>query len=133
MPFEPAADVPSWMDGGPTLWQRVPAPTQAPATATLSAVTATAPAIDEQRFSRLEQAIESKLERMFAKLEEIDKTRKEANHIEIILFILGGLFLLLMLDMLVKQGTKATMFIAAAGGHFASAASLHAAPMALYK
>jgi hypothetical protein len=102
----------SWMDGTmPTLWQKVPgayvsAPAPAPAPYSVS----------KDEYDRLERRIDSKLDRMFAKLEELEGGKSESCHVEIILFVLGGLFLLLMLDMLVKQGTKATMMIAAAGG-----------------
>jgi hypothetical protein len=36
--------------------------------------------------------------------------------LEIILFVLGGIFLVFLLDLLVKQGSQAMMLIAAAGG-----------------
>ena len=37
-------------------------------------------------------------------------------HMEIILFVLGGIFLIFLIDLLVKQGTQASLFLAAAGG-----------------
>jgi hypothetical protein len=95
----------------PALWQKIPAaytappPPQAPVFGDL-----------DERFSEFENRIDSKLERMFAKLSELDKGRNETSHIEIILFIIGGLFILLMLDVLVKQGTRASLMLAAAGG-----------------
>ncbi len=93
----------------PALWQKVPAsytaPPQAPILSDL-----------DDRFSEFENRMDSKLERMFAKLSELDKARNETSHIEIILFIIGGLFILLMLDVLVKQGTRASLMLAAAGG-----------------
>ncbi len=103
----------SWMEGTmPTLWQKIPgaytvaAPAPAPSACDMSM----------QQYDMFERKIDSKLEKMFKKLEDLENGKSESSHIEIILFILGGLFLLLMLDMLVKQGTKATMMIAAAGG-----------------
>jgi hypothetical protein len=101
---------PSWMEGGPTLYQKIP-----------SAYTVAAPApavqgIDESRLYAVEERLNGRLDQMFSRLDEINKAKSESNHIEIILFILGGLFLLLMLDMLVKQGTKAAIMIASAGG-----------------
>jgi hypothetical protein len=95
--------VPSpWMDGAPTLWQTVPdnLRTQidaAPATADLD-------------------SLQRRLDSLFAKLDGIETARTENNHVEILLFVLGGLFLLLLLDVLVKQGTRAAFMIAAAGG-----------------
>jgi hypothetical protein len=108
----PASNISSWMEGTmPTLWQKVPgAYSMAPAPAPVSY------SVSKDEYDRLERKLDSKLDRMFAKLEELESGKSESCHIEIILFILGGLFLLLMLDMLVKQGTKATMLIAAAGG-----------------
>jgi Flp pilus assembly protein TadB len=61
-------------------------------------------------------AIQKKLDHMFDKLDTLETSRGESNHLEIILFVLGGIFLILLLDLLVKQGTQATMMIAAAGG-----------------
>jgi hypothetical protein len=99
-----------WMDGQPTLWKSSqPQPLKADA------------ALDA-RFAEFEARIDDRLTRMFARLEELDRNRSESNHMEIILFILGGFFLLLMLDMLVKQGMRATMMIAnvAGGGSMAA-------------
>ncbi len=107
---------PTWMDGEATLWQKIPAaympppPTPAPA-----AAAPIYPDLDD-RFHQFESKIESKLDQMFAKLNELDARKSESNHIEIILFIIGGLFVILMLDILVKQGTKASMMLAAVGG-----------------
>ena len=99
--------VPSpWLDGYSTLWSNVPnTAAQEPGLHTA----------EKKAESRIEE-LQKRLEGMFAKIDEIEVTRAESNHIEIILFILGGIFLLLLLDMLVKQGTQATMIIAAAGG-----------------
>ena len=108
----PAGAISSWMEGTmPTLWQKIPG--------AYSAAPAPAPAacdVAPHQYEMFERKIDSKLDRMFKKLEELEGGKSESSHVEIILFILGGLFLLLMLDMLVKQGTKATMMIAAAGG-----------------
>jgi hypothetical protein len=111
--------VSSWMQG---LYQRVPSeyipsptsyspPTMAPMP-TMSSMAPMAPSISDERLLRLE----SRLDKLFDKLEAVEKSRSESNHIEIILFILGGLFLILMLDLLVKQGTRACMMVARAGG-----------------
>ena len=58
--------------------------------------------------------MQTRIDSLFARLEDTDRVRSESNHTEVILFILGGLFLLLILDLLVKQGTHASMWIAAA-------------------
>jgi len=102
-----------WMDGAPTLWQKVPARRGAPAPAPVPAT------VEPDRLDAFQQDINRKLEAMFSKLEAMDRGRSESAHIEIILFVLGGIFLLLLVDMLVKQGTQATMMLAAtAGGGF---------------
>lgn len=92
-----------WLDGAATLWQSVPT-TQKPQSVQQSSAT------------RLDE-MQQRLERMFAKMEELETTRSESNHIEIILFVLGGIFILLIVDLLVKQGTQASFMLAAAGGH----------------
>lgn len=102
---------PTWMDGEPTLWQSVP-----PSLSQTSFMPAAAPSAASQDQEDRLKAMDQKLDRMFAKLEEINSARAESNHLEIIMFILGGLFLLLMLDMLVKQGVRATAMIAATAG-----------------
>jgi hypothetical protein len=106
------AEIPLRLDAAtePALWQKVPASYTSPPPQSL-------PFGDlDDRFSEFENRIDSKLERMFAKLSELDKGRNETSHIEIILFIIGGLFILLMLDVLVKQGTRVSLMLAAAGG-----------------
>ena len=96
-----------WLDGNAsTLWQRVPESKQGDPVLKEATVAAD---------SRLDD-LQKKFDSMFQKLEDIDRSRAESNHIEILMFVLGGVFLLLMLDMLVKQGTQATMLVAAAGG-----------------
>jgi hypothetical protein len=111
---------PTWMDGEATLWQKIPAaymppPVPAPSTQTPFPTESLYSDLDN-RFHQFESKIESKLDQMFAKLGELDARKTESNHIEIILFIIGGLFVVLMLDILVKQGTKASLMLAAAGG-----------------
>jgi hypothetical protein len=99
--------VPSpWLDGAATLWQKVPDSQGTQANLTGAAVAANSRVDDLQR----------KLDSMFKKLDDIEVARSESTHIEIILFVLGGIFVLLMLDLLVKQGTQATLMFAAAGG-----------------
>lgn len=99
--------VPSpWLDGSSTLWQKIPDSQRTQVDLTGAAVAA------ESRIDDLQR----KLDNMFKKMDDLETTRSESNHLEIILFVLGGIFLLLMLDLLVKQGTQATMMLAAAGG-----------------
>lgn len=99
--------VPSpWLDGASTLWQKIPESQRIQANLE-GAADAANRRIDE---------LQKKLDDMFKKIDDLEVTRSESNHLEVILFILGGIFLILMLDLLVKQGTRATMMIATAGG-----------------
>lgn len=102
VPLTPAP----WLDAQPTLWQQVPSSLQGDPILKQAEVTATAHL----------DTMQQKLDAMFRKLDDIEHSRSETNHIEIILFILGGIFLLLMLDLLVKQGTQAALMVTAAGG-----------------
>jgi hypothetical protein len=93
------------MDGAPTLWQKVP-----------SAMAQT-PGLDAAQNAATSQldSLQKKLDQMFTKLDALEVTRAESNHVEIILFVLGGVFLLLLLDLLVKQGTQVAAYMASAG------------------
>jgi hypothetical protein len=95
-----------WLDGGNTLWQMVPKSKKE------DPVLYAAETKSSEKYDDLQR----KFDQMFQKLEDLDQSRSESNHIEIIMFVLGGLFLILLMDMLVKQGTSASMLYAAAGG-----------------
>jgi hypothetical protein len=95
-----------WMDGAPSLWQRVPA-----GLANQPGLTAAEDAAE----SRLD-TMQKRMESMFQKLEDLEQTRSESQHMEVILFVLGGIFLIFLIDLLVKQGTQASILLAAAGG-----------------
>jgi hypothetical protein len=94
------------MDGSPTLWQKIDKENYKDENVEQAAIAA------DRRFDELQR----KLDSMFDKLDNMEIMRGQSNHLEIILFVLGGIFLILLLDLLVKQGTQATMMIAAAGG-----------------
>ena len=102
VPLTPAP----WLDGGATLWQNVSE--------------GVARQVDlrgaEQAANRRLDDMQRKLDSMFKKLQDNEVTKNESNHLEIILFVLGGIFLVFLLDLLVKQGSQAMMMIAAAGG-----------------
>ena len=99
--------VPSpWLDGASTLWYKVPESQNTQFNLKGAEVAA------ESRIDTLQR----KLDSMFTKLEELDVGRAESNHLELILFVLGGVFLLLLIDLLVKQGTQASLLMAAASG-----------------
>jgi hypothetical protein len=91
-----------WFDMAPTLWQNIPKDwtgTESP----------NVPPI--QQYNRLDE-LQNRIDSLFARLEATEHVRSESNHTEVILFILGGLFLLLILDLLVKQGTQASIWMA---------------------
>jgi hypothetical protein len=93
-----------WFDSAPTLWQNIPTDWKGGETRDAGSM---------QQFNRLDE-LQSRIDSLFARLQETDRVRSESNHTEVILFILGGLFLLLILDLLVKQGTQASIWMAAA-------------------
>jgi len=99
--------VPSpWLDGASTLWQNIP-DSQKTQFNLEGAEAAAKSGLD---------ALQRKFDKMFKKLEDLETSRAESQHLEIILFVLGGIFLLLLLDILVKQGTKAMMILGSAAG-----------------
>lgn len=95
-----------WMDTQPTLWQSVPDGLRTQFN--LGGARSTG----EERADALERRLNS----MFSKLDDLESGRLANNHMEILMFILGGFLLLLLLDLIVKQGTQATVLLAAAGG-----------------
>jgi hypothetical protein len=94
-----------WFDTAPTLWQNIPTDWKGGETRDAGS---------SLQFNRLDE-LQSRIDSLFARLQETDRVRSESNHTEVILFILGGLFLLLIIDLLVKQGT--TISLAAAANH----------------
>jgi hypothetical protein len=94
-----------WMDGAPTLWQKVPS----------SMITSPGLTQAEEAANARLDTLQKKLDNLFNKIQDLDTSRTESNHIEIILFVLGGIFLILLLDLLVKQGTHVAAYMASAG------------------
>jgi len=58
--------------------------------------------------------LQKRIDEIFNKMDKLEVSRAESNHSEIILFVMTGIFVLLMLDLLLKQGCKALGSIAAA-------------------
>jgi hypothetical protein len=107
VPLQPSP----WMDGAPTLWQKIPSTMQGDPILKEAEIKSTAQFDDMQR----------KLNSMFDRLEEMDQTRAQTNHIEFILFVLGGVFLVFLLFLFVRLGMQATVFVAGAiGGSLAN-------------
>jgi hypothetical protein len=94
-----------WMDGGSTLWTRVPED---------QTIQANIEKVEKKADDSLD-VLQRKFDSMFKKLEDLESTRSESQHLEIILFVLGGFFIILLLDMLIKQGNYAMNIIGTAG------------------
>jgi len=92
---EKPKESPTPIDGQSTLWQSI----QSPVTGT-TGTTGTQIA-DLQR----------RLDSMFAKLDELEQSRSQSAHLEILMFILGGLLLIFILDIFVKQGTRIAIML----------------------
>lgn len=90
-----------WLDGQSTLWKKVPE----------EQVQQVQLAKAEEKTSAALDALQRKFDHMFKKLEDLESSRSESQHTEIILFVLGGLFIILLLDLLVRQGSQAMMFL----------------------
>lgn len=90
-----------WFDMAPTLWQNIPTDWKGGETRDAGS----------QQYSRMDE-LQNRIDSLFSRLEATEHVRSESNHTEVILFILGGLFLLLILDLLVKQGTQASIWMA---------------------
>lgn len=60
--------------------------------------------------------LQQRIDDLFNKIDQLEIGRTESNHIEIILFVMTGIFVLLLLDLLLKQGARAIGAIATASG-----------------
>lgn len=58
--------------------------------------------------------LHKRIDDLFQKIDNLELSRSESNHSEIILFVMTGIFILLMLDLLLKQGARAIGSIAVA-------------------
>lgn len=58
--------------------------------------------------------LRKRIDDLFLKIDNLELSRTESNHSEIILFVMTGIFILLMLDLLLKQGSRAIGSIATA-------------------
>ena len=90
-----------WTQGTTSLWQSVPGPLRKEGGSG-----------ESSRFDELARRLD-RLDGLFADLE---MSRTQSNHMELIMFVLAGLFLILLLDLLVKQGTAATLALAGVQG-----------------
>jgi len=97
----------AWTDGQSTLWRNISPGSQRQFDVT---------GAERKAESRLDE-LQRKLDSLFKKLEDEDQRKAQSSHMEIIMFVLGGFFLLFLLDMLVKQGTQATLLLANAANN----------------
>jgi hypothetical protein len=58
--------------------------------------------------------LQKRINELYNKIDQLEIGRSESNHIEIILFVMTGIFVLLLLDLLLKQGARAIGSIATA-------------------
>jgi len=58
--------------------------------------------------------LQKRINDLYNKIDQLEIGRSESNHIEIILFVMTGIFVLLLLDLLLKQGARAIGSIATA-------------------
>ena len=86
-----------WIDGSSTLWKSIPGTMHK----------------DVGSESRLDDLLR-RMDRVDSLFADLEMSRSQSNHLEILMFVLAGLFLILLLDLLVKQGTHVTL--AMAGG-----------------
>jgi hypothetical protein len=93
------------MDGAPTLWKKVPEE---------QARQVAVEKVEQKENAKLD-ILQRKFDSMFKKLEDLESSRSESQHLEIILFVLGGIFIILLLDLLVKQGTQAMVMLGNVG------------------
>jgi hypothetical protein len=107
-----AAPAPFSVDGLSTLWQDVPNSQQLQAGIRDLGVGSGAATGAGSRFDIFQQ----RLDELFQKLDAIEQSKSESAIPEVLLFVLGGIFLILLMDILVKQGTQASLLLAAAGG-----------------
>jgi hypothetical protein len=93
VPLIPSA----WVDGQSTLWKNVNPGSE----------------LDVQGAQKLSdsrvEALQKKLDAMFARLDDMESQKRNGTNLELMMFVFGGFFLLLMLDLVVKQGTTATI------------------------
>jgi len=93
VPLIPSA----WVDGQSTLWKNVNPGSE----------------LDVQGAQKLSdsrvEALQKKLDAMFARLDDMESQKRNGTNLELMMFVFGGFFLLLVLDLVVKQGTTATI------------------------
>jgi len=98
VPLIPSA----WVDGQSTLWKNVNPGS--------SLDVQGAQTLSDSRV----EALQKKLDAMFARLDDMDAQKRNGTNLELLMFVFGGFFLLLVLDLVVKQGTTASLALATA-------------------
>lgn len=109
------------VDGYSTLYQRVPSPKSKTDEVRNQVLKAELPGnpVSIAAASVLPSSIQDvdlrkRIDELFNKMDQLEVNRAETNHTEIILFVMTGIFVLLMLDLLLKQGSRAIGNIATA-------------------
>lgn len=106
----------SQVDGYSTLYNRIPTEQSKPESKRLIVAKEDLPGNPTSMFGSVEQDkhLRKRIDDIFMKLDNLEMSRSESNHSEIILFVMTGIFVLLLLDLLLKQGCKAISTIATA-------------------
>jgi hypothetical protein len=105
--------VPGWqVDGKSTLYQEI-----SPSYARTNDMKNHMDEINKKRVSTPaasthDSDLRRRIDEIYQKMDQLDVSRAESNHAEIILFVMTGIFVLLMLDLLLKQGCRAMGTIA---------------------
>ena len=97
----------AWVDGQSTLWKNV----DPGSSLDVRGASVAGPGVGRAQTladGRVE-ALQKKLDAMFARLDDMEAQKRKGTNLELLMFVFGGFFLLLILDLIVKQGTYATI------------------------
>ena len=126
--------IPGWkVDGKSTLYKEIPADYRqinemANAIAQNDKKSVSLPTTSVQ-----DSDLKRRIDEIYQKMDQLEISRTESNHSEIILFVMTGIFVLLMLDLLLKQGSRALGTIAHATASSAAAVATAAMPAAVLR
>lgn len=95
------------IDGYSTLYQQIPPAYRMPQEKRNIVTTIPGAPTSIPGASTNDPELRRRIDDLFSKMDQLDISRAENNHSEIILFVMTGIFVLLMLDLLLKQGCRA--------------------------
>lgn len=125
--------IPGWkVDGKSTLYKEIPADYGQINEMANSIAQNDKKSVSFPTTSVQDSELKRRIDEIYQKMDQLEISRTESNHSEIILFVMTGIFVLLMLDLLLKQGSRALGTIAYATNS-AAAASVAAMPAAVLR